>query len=118
MDLAGFLCPRRCSGPRPAKHAAVSGGLPGALGGRVAAGTRRWLLIGRDRHEPSDLAYYLAYYLAYGPERTTALDLVRVAHERWAIEEGFAQAKGEQAKGEVGLDHYEVRTWHAWHRFI
>ena len=32
---------------------------------------------------------------------------------RWAIEEGFAEAKGE-----VGLDQYEVRTWTAWHRFI
>jgi SRSO17 transposase len=23
-----------------------------------------------------------------------------------------------QAKGEVGMDHYAVRTWEAWHRFI
>jgi SRSO17 transposase len=30
---------------------------------------------------------------------------------RWQIEEGFAQAKGE-----VGRDQYEVRTWEAWHR--
>ncbi len=73
------------------------------------AGKRRWLLIRRDPDEPTDLAYYLAC----GPETTTALDLVGVAHARWAIEEGFAQAKGE-----VGLDHYEVRTWQAWHRFI
>jgi SRSO17 transposase len=29
------------------------------------------------------------------------------------IEECFAQAKGE-----VGLDQYEVRTWDAWHRFV
>jgi SRSO17 transposase len=39
--------------------------------------------------------------------------LVRVCDRRWAIEEDFAEAKGE-----VGLDHYEVRTWTAWHRFI
>jgi SRSO17 transposase len=32
---------------------------------------------------------------------------------RWQIEECFAQAKGE-----VGLDQYEVRTWDAWHRFV
>lgn len=32
---------------------------------------------------------------------------------RWQVEECFAQAKGE-----VGLDHYEVRTWTAWHRFV
>jgi SRSO17 transposase len=40
-------------------------------------------------------------------------ELLRVCGTRWQIEEGFAQAKGE-----VGLDHYEVRTWTAWHRFI
>ena len=39
--------------------------------------------------------------------------LVRLCGERWQIEECFAQAKGE-----VGLDQYEVRTWVAWHRFI
>jgi SRSO17 transposase len=38
---------------------------------------------------------------------------VRVCGMRWPVEEGFAQAKGE-----VGLDQYEVRTWAAWHRFV
>lgn len=32
---------------------------------------------------------------------------------RWAIEECF-----EAAKGEVGLDQYEVRSWHGWYRHI
>jgi SRSO17 transposase len=32
---------------------------------------------------------------------------------RWEVEEGFAQAKGE-----VGLDQDEVRTWTAWHGFV
>ena len=36
-----------------------------------------------------------------------------MAGARWAIEEGF-----EQAKGEVGLDHYEVRRWPGWYRHI
>jgi hypothetical protein len=80
-----------------------------ALSTPCPAGKRRWLLIRRAPDEPGDLAYYLAY----GPEATTAPDLAQVAHARWAIEEGFAQAKGE-----VGLDHYEVRTWQAWHRFV
>jgi SRSO17 transposase len=30
-----------------------------------------------------------------------------------AVEEGF-----EQAKGEVGLDHYQVRKWPGWYRHI
>ena len=38
---------------------------------------------------------------------------MRVAGSRWTIEEGF-----EQAKGGVGLDQDEVRTWTAWYRFM
>jgi len=74
-----------------------------------AAGMGRWLLIRRDADDPSDDAYWLAY----GPAETTKEELVRVCDARWQIEECFAQAKGE-----VGLDHYEVRTWTAWHRFV
>jgi SRSO17 transposase len=55
----------------------------------------------------------VAYYRAFGPADTTLEDLARVAGARWAIEEGF-----ERAQGEVGLDHYEVRRWGAWHRHI
>ena len=40
-------------------------------------------------------------------------ELVRVAGRRWAIEECF-----EEAKGEVGLDQYEVRRWDGWYRHI
>lgn len=36
-----------------------------------------------------------------------------MAGSRWQIEECF-----QQAKGEAGLDHYEVRTWRAWHAHI
>ena len=72
-------------------------------------GMRRWLLVRRSTDDPEELAFYLAY----GPEGTTVEELVRVCQERWAIEECFAQAKGE-----VGLDHYEVRTWDAWHRHV
>ena len=38
---------------------------------------------------------------------------MRVAGRRWSIEEGL-----EEAKGEVGLDQYEVRGYHAWYRHI
>lgn len=79
------------------------------LSGSCPTGRRRWLLIRRPQEDPSDLAYYLAY----GPEATLLPELVRVCDRRWAIEEGFAEAKGE-----VGSDQYEVRTWTAWHRFM
>jgi hypothetical protein len=39
--------------------------------------------------------------------------LSRIAASRWTIGVCF-----EAAKGEVGLDHYEVRSWAGWHRHI
>ena len=38
---------------------------------------------------------------------------MRVAGRRWTIEAGL-----EEAKGAVGLDHYEVRTWTGWYRHM
>src|SRR5262245_63619193 len=55
----------------------------------------------------------VAYYVVSGPEKTSREEIVRVAGSRWAIEESF-----ESAKGEVGLDHYEVRSWEGWYRHI
>ena len=74
-----------------------------------APGAGRWLLVRRGIDDPTELAYYLAY----GPKETTVKELVRVAGRRWTIEDCF-----EQAKGEVGLDEYEVRKWEAWHRHV
>jgi len=68
-----------------------------------------WLLIRRSRQDPKDLAYYVVF----GPDRTTLATLARVAGRRWAIEECF-----EVAKQEVGLADYEIRSWHGWYRHI
>ena len=65
------------------------------------------MLARRDAGDPNERTYFLAY----GPEATREDEPIRVCTARWQIEEGFAQAKGE-----VGLDHYEVRRWEAWHR--
>ncbi len=46
----------------------------------------------------------VAYYLCYGPAQKNVKELIRIAGRRWVIEVCF-----EQAKGEVGLDEYEVR---------
>ena len=64
-----------------------------------------WLLARRSLAQPEELAYYVCY----GPADTTLRELVRVAGTRWAIEE---------AKGQVGLDQYEVRRWDGWYRHI
>ena len=59
--------------------------------------------------DPSDIAYYLCS----APSRTPLRELARVAGTRWAIEETF-----QTAKGEVGLDHYQVRRYEGWYRHI
>jgi SRSO17 transposase len=74
-----------------------------------APGMAHWLLLRRSLSLPEEYAYYRAY----GPEATTLPELVAVAGQRWRIEAAF-----EEAKGEVGLDHYEVRLWPAWYRHI
>jgi len=80
-----------------------------ALSEECTAGMGRWLLIRHDADDPSADAYWRAY----GPEVTEPEELIRVCEARWQVEECFAQTKGE-----VGMDHYEVRTWVAWHRFV
>jgi SRSO17 transposase len=68
----------------------------------------RWLLVRRSRRDGE-----LAFYACSGPASTSLVGLVRVAGTRWAVEEGF-----QQAKNEIGLDHYEVRRWPGWYRHI
>jgi SRSO17 transposase len=55
----------------------------------------------------------VAYYLVYAPTGTELEEIVGVAGTRWTIEETF-----KSAKGLVGLDHYEVRSWQGWYRHI
>ncbi len=74
-----------------------------------AEGFRCALLVRRSIAKPAELTFHLTQ----APEGTTLAELVRVAGARWAIESCF-----EQAKGEVGLDQYEVRSWVGWHRHV
>lgn len=69
----------------------------------------RWLLMRRSIAEPEKVAHYLCY----GPARTSVQELIGIAGRRWVIEDCF-----EAAKGEVGLDEYEVRKWDGWYRHI
>ena len=74
-----------------------------------APGIAQWLLARRSLSDPTEFAYYRVC----GPAATGVADMVRVAGIRWAIEVSF-----EEAKGAVGLDHYEVRKWTGWYRHI
>jgi SRSO17 transposase len=65
-----------------------------------------WLLARRRLSDGE-----LAFYACFGPARTTLAELVRVAGSRWAVEESF-----QAGKGQVGLDHYQVRRYDAWYR--
>ncbi|GHO87105.1 hypothetical protein KSZ_51110 [Dictyobacter formicarum] len=69
----------------------------------------RFLLLWRSLSDPS----HRAYYRVAGPATLTLPEVVRITGRRWTIEEGI-----EEAKGEVGLDQYEVRTYRAWYRFM
>ena len=80
---------------------------------QLTAEAQRWghyLLIRRSLSTPDELAYYVVYAPRdwVSPEK-----LARVAGQRWKIEQVF-----QTAKGECGLDEYEVRRWGSWHRHI
>jgi hypothetical protein len=67
------------------------------------------LLIRRRKARPHQFTFYLTRAL----EETPLADLVRVPGQRWRIESCF-----EKAKGETGLDDYEVHSWTGKHRHV
>ena len=72
-------------------------------------GPDAWLVARRSLSDPTDIAYYLSN----APVDTPLLKLAQVASTRYTVEQCI-----EEAKGETGLDEYEVRYWHSWHRHI
>jgi len=69
----------------------------------------RWLLARRSMSNSAEISYYLAD----APVDTPLLILAKVASSRYTIEQCF-----EEAKDDVGMDHYEVRQWPSWYRHI
>jgi hypothetical protein len=74
--------------------------------GRV--GPEERLIVLRTVGEPK-----IDYALANAAPAVPLAELVRVQRQRHRIEEVF-----EAGKGEVGLDHYEVRSWVGWHHHM
>lgn len=68
-----------------------------------------WLVVRRSLNKPEEIAHYVVF----GPKNAELAELVEVVGQRWQIEESF-----EIAKGEFGLDQYEVRSWKGWYRHI
>ena len=69
--------------------------------------SERWLLLRNDANGK------IKYALSNAPQATPMRQLVRVSGARWPIERCF-----QENKSELGLDHYEHRSWTAWHRHI
>jgi SRSO17 transposase len=89
-------------GPRVYDWARVALTRPGWPG-------RGFWLLARRRLSDGELAFYVCF----GPARTSLAELVRIAGIRWAVEECF-----QAAKDQVGLDHYQVRRYDAWYRHV
>jgi SRSO17 transposase len=89
-------------GPRLYDWAYLPYGIP-------PAGWKAGLLIRRKKGRP----HQFTFYLTWAPADTPLSTLVRVVGLRWTIESCF-----EEAKGETGLDEYEVRSWTGWHRHV
>jgi len=68
-----------------------------------------WVLFERDLGTtPRVKAYLIAL-----PPTASLRALVRLAHQRWAIEQQY-----QELKDELGLDHFEGRSFPGWHRHI
>ena len=106
VDELGWI---RCSAGDGAKGPRVHDWVAVEIRPLREPGKGYWLLARRSIAKPGELAYYVCF----GPAGTALEELVRVAGTRWAIEECF-----EEAKGQVGLDQYEVRRRDGWYRHI
>ncbi len=78
-------------------------GLPGPAG---------CLIVARDVLAPDTMKFFVAN-LWPGSRAVTLTWLLWVAFSRWPIERCF-----QQAKDELGMDHFEVRGWRSIHRHL
>jgi SRSO17 transposase len=72
-------------------------------------GPEVWLIIRRNLDDPS----VIKFYFSNAPVDTPLIEFVRISGMRWPIELIF-----EEDKGEIGLDHYETRSWLGWHHHM
>jgi len=72
-------------------------------------GPEIWLIFRRNLDDPTEVKFYFSN----APVDTSLIEFVRISGMRWPIEIIF-----EEAKGEVGFDHYEMRSWLGWHHHM
>ncbi len=68
-----------------------------------------WLLCERDLGTTPRTKYHLVHL----PATASLKALVRLAHQRWAIEQQY-----QELKDELGLDHFEGRSLAGWQRHV
>jgi SRSO17 transposase len=68
-----------------------------------------WLLLER----PDDRPGVTKYYFVNLPRRTALARVVHFVHQRWPIEQQY-----QQLKTELGLDHFEGRTYPGWQHHV
>ncbi len=68
-----------------------------------------WLVIEWPEGEPKPAKFILTTL----PRRMTKKQIVRIVKERWRTERAY-----EELKGELGLDHFEGRSFTGWHHHI
>jgi SRSO17 transposase len=68
-----------------------------------------WLLCEQDL----GLTPRIKYFFVHLPATASLKQLVRLAHQRWAIEQQY-----QELKTELGLDHFEGRSYPGWHRHV
>ena len=72
-------------------------------------GKEVWLLV----EWPAKTAEPSRYFFCDLPAHYTLRQLIQVAKARWKIEQDY-----QQLKEELGLDHYEGRSWSGWHHHV
>jgi SRSO17 transposase len=70
-----------------------------------------WLIVRRKSAQQSPEKW--KYFRSNAPQTTSWKKLARLTAWRWPIESTFAECKGE-----LGMDHYEVRNWRGWHHHM
>ena len=68
-----------------------------------------WLLAERDVGETPRTKFYFVNL----PPTASLAQIVQLAHQRWAIEQQY-----QDLKTELGLDHFEGRTFAGWHHHV
>lgn len=68
-----------------------------------------WLLAERDIGSRAKTRFFYVNL----PSTASLVEIARLAHQRWAIEQQY-----QELKTELGLDHFEGRTFPGWHHHV